>query len=271
MAKYTTLNELFTAIANSLRSKTGGTSKIVADDFPTVIDGLDTNGIHPTGTKSITTNGTHDVTSYASASVNVPTGTNPTGTKTITTNGTHDVTNYANAQVNVPVGITPSGSKNITENGTYDVADFESAVVDVPIPAQKTVVRTVTLSAAVTGAGANTNLLSGDAFIKEHYADTGFFAVMFPVTPVASATGTVHFIYHGNKNVGSSNVSRTGVVLKSTSASAIGIQVNTARIDGKGYNASLRVASDGSMKCYLANGYNLEAGTYQIVMTCIDE
>ena len=34
MAKYSTLGALFTAIANSLRSKTGGSSKIVADDFP---------------------------------------------------------------------------------------------------------------------------------------------------------------------------------------------------------------------------------------------
>ena len=33
MAKYNTLGALFTAIANSLRSKTGGSGKIVADDL----------------------------------------------------------------------------------------------------------------------------------------------------------------------------------------------------------------------------------------------
>ena len=74
MANHKTLGSLFTAIANSLRSKTGGTGSIVADDFPAVIDSLSTGGITPTGTKTITANGTHDVSSFASAAVNVPTG-----------------------------------------------------------------------------------------------------------------------------------------------------------------------------------------------------
>lgn len=48
----------------------------------------------------------------------------PTATKQITENGTHDVTNYASAVVNVSGG---GGSilipKTITQNGTYDPAD----------------------------------------------------------------------------------------------------------------------------------------------------
>ena len=60
----------------------------------------------PTGTKTITTNGTHDVKDYASAIVNVPTsgGITPSGTKEITENGEHDVTNYAKVNVNVEAG-----------------------------------------------------------------------------------------------------------------------------------------------------------------------
>ena len=58
----------------------------------------------------------------------------PTGSKSITSNGTHDVTSVASAVVNVPVPsgyIKPSGSKTITENGTHDVTQYASAVVNV--------------------------------------------------------------------------------------------------------------------------------------------
>lgn len=268
MAKYTTLNALFTAIANSLRGKTGSSGKIVADDFPAVIDSLSTGGITPTGTKSITTNGTHDVTNFASASVNVPVGVTPTGTKQITTNGTHDVTNYASAQVNVPVGITPSGTKTITENGTHDVTNYASAVVNVPTPAQKTVVRSITLDADVTGANALVTHLSNDDFIKAHYADEGFSATLFLSTPVASATNVIHFVYQANRNVGSSNVARTGCILRSTSATAAGWTNCTTAINGKGYSSQLRVASDGSLKQYLSKGHILKAGTYLVVLCC---
>ena len=54
----------------------------------------------------------------------------PTGTKTITTNGSHNVAEYETASVNVPNPST--GSVNVTENGTVNVKDYASAVVAVP-------------------------------------------------------------------------------------------------------------------------------------------
>ena len=45
MATHTTLTALFTAIANSIRRKTGETGKLVADDFPAMIDALGSEGL----------------------------------------------------------------------------------------------------------------------------------------------------------------------------------------------------------------------------------
>ena len=230
--------------------------------------------IKPSGTKSITENGTHDVANYASASVNVPIPSGyikPSGTKDITANGTHDVSSYASASVNVPIPsgyIKPSGSININENKTVDVSQYASAVVSVPTPAEKTVVRTLTLSADTTGANALITLLTNDAFIKEHYADEGFAVLMVGDTPATSAANVIHVLYQGNKNIGSSNVARYGFMYRSTSASAIGYAACSTKINGSGYGSQFRVASDGSLKQYLATGHIWKAGTYQIILTC---
>lgn len=271
MAKYSTLNALFTAIANSLRGKTGSTGKIVADDFPSVIDSLSTGGITPAGTKIIKQNGSFDVTSFATAQVEVPVGVTPQGTKPITSNGLHDVSTFANAQVDVPIPsgyIKPSGSINITENKTVNVSQYETAVVNVPTPEQISVMRTVTISADVTGANKTHTLLSGDEFIKKHYADAGFSVTFMPTTPPACAANVVLFNYQGNRNIGASSVSRTGVGAKCTSASAVGWVNHTTAINGKGYAQHLRVDSSGNLFQYLATGLILKAGTYQIIMTC---
>lgn len=90
--------------------------------------------IIPEGTTSLTKNGTHDVTNYASAEVNVE----PTLEEiTITENGEYTPSGdgYSKVTVDVPIPdgyIIPSGSLSIAENGTHDVAAYASVEVDVP-------------------------------------------------------------------------------------------------------------------------------------------
>lgn len=58
----------------------------------------------------------------------------PSGAKSITENGEHDVKAYEKAMVNVPIPdgyIQPSGTKEITENGTHDVTEYASVAVNV--------------------------------------------------------------------------------------------------------------------------------------------
>lgn len=199
-----------------------------------------------------------------------PNGITPSGTINITANGTHNVSAFEKAQVAVPVGTTPSGSINIEQNGTFNVEQYAKAVVNVPTPNQIAVVRTITLSADVTGAPTTHPLLTGDEFIKKHYSHTGFSATLIALNPATSATGIVHFSYQGNRNIGSANKTQTGVGLRSSSASAIGLVGLTTAINGSGYGQHMRVNSSGNLYQYLHTNYILKAGTYMIILTCTD-
>lgn len=69
---YTNLSDLFKGICDAIRAKKGTTGAISHQDIPAEIAAIQT-GITPSGTKSITANGSNiDVNSYQYANVNVP-------------------------------------------------------------------------------------------------------------------------------------------------------------------------------------------------------
>lgn len=231
MAKHSTLSELFTAIANSLRRKTGATGAIIADDFPTVIDGLSTGGITPTGTKTITTNGTHDVTNFASALVNVQSGITPTGTKEITANGEFDVTNFAKALVNVE-GLNAK-------------------------------IFTTTISADVTS-GAPT-LLAANSYIKSLKTKSNSF-VLVRYLGVKASTAMLSFWFIANFPLWYNGASAYKSLIARTTTSATTLLSGSYGLEsGENYNGHLCCDANGKLYLYVNSTYPLKAGTYQII------
>lgn len=237
MAKYSTLNALFTAIANAIRNKTGGSGKIVADDFPEMIG-------------------------------RISTGITPTGTKTITANGTHDVTNYASAEVNVPAsGITPVGTLLIIQNGEYDVSNFES--VNVSVAGGKIEKHEVTIASDITATGAH-SLLTNNAFIKENYSKDGFYVVMRPKSTMTMKLGYgAVFIYHGNRQLVSGASGSYGVhIVLNSGATGLANANISGKVSGSTWNLGFRATSTGALSVYCPASRPIQAGTYELFLVC---
>ena len=101
--------------ADAIRSKLGVTDTYYVSELSSAIQSIETGGIVPSGTISITENGTVDVTQYASAEVNVSSSPSlQSKSVTYTSNGTATITPDAGydglSSVDVTVNVASGGA-----------------------------------------------------------------------------------------------------------------------------------------------------------------
>lgn len=130
--------------------------------------------------------------------------------------------------------------------------------------------REITFASDEMGASAKeVSILNGNAFIKEHYAKDGFFAVMRAksITPIAYG---VLFLYHGNRKLTSAASPSHGSVLMrhgTTATDTANAGVNGA-INGSTWNLGFRATSAGNLNLYMPANRNVGAGTYELYLIC---
>ena len=148
MANYTKLTDLFTGIANSIRSKTGSTSEIIADNFPTSISGITT-----------VQEGTADATASASDILSGKTayvsGSKVTGS--MANNGAISGSLNCGASKTIPAGYTSGGT--ITANSLASQTSATATAAQI-LTGQTAYVNGSKVTGTMTNQGAKTSSLN---------------------------------------------------------------------------------------------------------------
>lgn len=205
----------------------------------------------------------HDAMTRLINGFGVQSGITPTGTKQISSNGTHDVTNYAYAEVNVQnQGITPSGTKEITTNGEHDVTNFAKVLASIPTGMNARVF-TTTVSSDVTSG--DYTIAPANDFIKSIRSNPNAFVLVLALGQKASTAMYSMWLIANFTLFYTGTNARNAMVVRTTTT-ANNITGNYNGLTGANYSGHLNVESDGSLKVRGCNAtYPVRAGEYLII------
>ena len=178
MANHATLTSLFSDIAKAIRSKTGGTATIVADNFPTAIDSI----VTLSGGSSDATATAGEILTGKTAYVN---GAKVTGS--MANNGAVSQAINAGGSYTIPAGYH-NGSGKVTGNSLSSQTSATAGAGD--IRSGKT-------------AWVNGSLVTGN--LVPPTADTGEFSLTEKTTTVTIATNKRNFVISMIPNMSTGN------------------------------------------------------------------
>lgn len=195
-------------------------------------------------------------------------GITPTGSKSISLNGTYDVTEYAKAIVSVNPTLV---QKTITANGNYnassDNADGYSGVsVNIPLGSQNSIctIKTLTESPStgwVTFSSANT-------LIAAHRSDASF-SVGIIATTASQPRSAFRAAISCSVNLAENYTSQTqpiyGIYMRTSTSGIVGIVQNNSFLTATSTAGAIYVDTDGNIKAYSSSTYPICEGTYLVM------
>lgn len=227
-----------TNIANAIRTKTGKSGSLYPSEMDEEITSIST-GIIPTGNINISTNGSHDVTNYSTATVNIDTESHPPITVNITQSEHQTIT------------VIPSrsfGSK--TSSGTYSVPNR------------------LILNASIE---ADSGYIAGElneSLVEAYWGDT----VTFSATPATEVPiVTITFKKATDSAELTNNASNYSVTLTYTDETGEDVNSDLDLIELNTNDININVYYDTSMHIYITKGINFIRNNKQVGISYSDE